>query len=79
MRLLPDELPTAPSTQHGEFDELELHVVPVLLGQGRRLFDDLTADHVELELVRVLKALDTVDLAQQVVHLRYRVRRPPTP
>ena len=27
----------------GQLDELELHVVPVLLGQGRRLFDNLPA------------------------------------
>src|SRR5215216_2254825 len=33
----------------GELDEMELHVVPVLLGRGRRLFDHLPADHIELE------------------------------
>jgi dihydrofolate reductase len=27
----------------GELDEIELHVVPVLLGEGRRLFDNLPA------------------------------------
>ena len=51
----------------GELDELELHVVPVLLGQGRRLFADLPPDHVELELVRALDG-------RAVQHLRYRVR-----
>ena len=50
----------------GLLDELELHVVNVLLGQGRRLFDNLPAEYVELENVRQLAARD-------VTHLRYRV------
>ena len=57
----------------GELDEMELHVVPVLLGRGRRLFDDLPAT-VDLELVRRLTTGDEVDPAQRVMHLRYRVR-----
>lgn len=52
----------------GLLDELELHLIPVLLGQGRRLFEDLPPDHVELELVRALDG-------PGVQHLRYRVRK----
>jgi len=51
----------------GLLDEMELHLVPVLFGQGRRLFADLPPDHIELELLRALQAPD-------VLHLRYRVR-----
>ena len=32
----------------GVLDELELHVVPVLFGQGRRLFEGLAAEQIEL-------------------------------
>jgi dihydrofolate reductase len=52
----------------GLLDELQLHLVPVLLGQGRRLFADLPPEHVELELVRALDG-------PKVQHLRYRVVR----
>ena len=52
----------------GELDELALHVVPVLLGQGRRLFDHLRADPVPLELVRQVNT-------SEVQHLRYRLVR----
>ena len=60
----------------GELDELELHIVPVLLGQGRLLFDNLPAEQIELELVRILTASDVDDSAQHVTHLRYRVHHP---
>ena len=53
----------------GLLDELELHVVPVLLGQGRRLFDNLPARPIELERTRVLEGEGGVN------HLHYRVRR----
>ncbi len=51
----------------GELDELEIHLVPVLLGAGRRLFGSTGPGHIELELVRRLADRD-------VTHLRYRVR-----
>ncbi len=51
----------------GLLDEMELHLIPVLLGQGRRLFEDMPPDHIELELLRVLEG-------PGVLHLRYRVR-----
>ncbi|MDR0344240.1 MAG: dihydrofolate reductase family protein, partial [Nocardiopsaceae bacterium] len=60
----------------GELDERELHVVPVLLGQGRPLFASLPAGHIELELIRQLTTPDTEEPGHQVMHLRYRIRRP---
>jgi dihydrofolate reductase len=39
----------------GVLDELEIHLIPVLLGQGRRLFDNLSPEHIELERTRVLE------------------------
>jgi dihydrofolate reductase len=60
----------------GEPGELELHVVPVRLGRGRRLFDHLPAERIELELTRELNAADA-DPVHRVPHLRYRVQWPP--
>jgi hypothetical protein len=48
---------------------IDIQLRPVLLGQGRRLFDNLPAEHIELDLVRTLQAPRTL-------HLRYEVRRP---
>jgi dihydrofolate reductase len=53
----------------GVLDAIEIQLRPFLLGQGRRLFDGLPPEHVELELVRTLEAPRTL-------HLRYEVRRP---
>jgi dihydrofolate reductase len=62
----------------GELDEMELHVVPVLLGRGRRLFDHLPTERIELVLTRALNAADA-DPAHRVLHLRYRIQpSPPT-
>ena len=52
----------------GVLDELEIHLVPVLLGQGRRLFDNLSPEHIELERTRILEG------EGGVTHLHYRVR-----
>ena len=49
----------------GLVDELELHVVPLLLGGGARLFADIGPD-VKLELIRTIEA-------PGVTHLKYRV------
>jgi dihydrofolate reductase len=53
----------------GVLDELELHVVPVLFGQGRRLFDHLDPERIELTRTRVLEG------EGGVTHLHYRVER----
>src|SRR5215213_7090839 len=50
----------------GELDELGLHVVPVLLGSGRRLFDHLPAEQVELDLVRQVRTPDVEDPSRHV-------------
>jgi dihydrofolate reductase len=49
----------------GLLDELELHVVPVVLGDGARLFKDLGGAEVRLEQVRAVEA-------PGVTHLKYR-------
>ena len=50
----------------GVLDEVQIHLIPVLFGGGRRLFEVLSS-RVELEIVRVV---DT----PEATHIRYRVR-----
>ena len=51
----------------GVLDEIQIHLIPVLLGRGHRLFDVLPSE-IELEIVRVI---DT----PEATHIRYRIRR----
>jgi len=53
----------------GVLDELELHVIPVLFGQGRRLFEGLAPEQIELERTRILEG------ENGVTHVHYRVQR----
>ncbi|MBV9797434.1 MAG: dihydrofolate reductase [Solirubrobacterales bacterium] len=50
-------------------DEMELHVIPVLFGQGRRLFEGLAAEQLELERTRILQG------EGGVTHMHYRIKR----
>jgi dihydrofolate reductase len=50
----------------GLLDELQLHLVPVLLGGGIRLFDRMGPELIELDRMRVVDA-------PGATHLRFRV------
>ena len=50
----------------GLLDQIDVHLVPVFLGDGLRVFDDAALAGVTLEQVRVVEA-------PGVTHLRYRV------
>lgn len=50
----------------GLVDELQLNLVPLLLGKGVRMFDRLAADHVNLVRTRIIDS-------DRVTHLRFSV------
>ena len=53
----------------GLADELHIDIMPVLLGAGLRLFEDLSAKEIQLERMRVMK------LPAGRTHLRFRIVR----
>lgn len=52
----------------GLLDQIDVHLVPVFLGEGLRVFDDAVLSEITLEQVRVVEA-------PGVTHLRFRVVR----
>jgi dihydrofolate reductase len=50
----------------GLVDEIQIHLVPVLFGDGLRLFDHLGSEHIDLETVEVTETA-------AAIHLRFRV------
>lgn len=52
----------------GLLDALVIHLMPVLLGRGRRMFENLGPDQVELELVSLREAAQATHLHYRVVH-----------
>jgi dihydrofolate reductase len=51
----------------GLLDEIQIHLVPVLLGEGKRLFDQLGNQRIDLKRTRV------VESPEGVTHLRFHV------
>jgi dihydrofolate reductase len=54
--------------QAGLLDEFEIHLVPILLGDGVRLFEDLESDPIGLEPTRAIPT-------PSATHLRFDVKR----
>jgi dihydrofolate reductase len=52
----------------GLIDEMEIHVVPVLLGGGARLFDDTDGRQTDYDCIRVVNS-------PTVSHYKYRLKR----
>ena len=50
----------------GLLDEIQVHLVPILLGSGRKLFEQLDMQQIELEKTRVIESPD-------VTHLWFRI------
>ncbi len=50
----------------GLLDEIQIHLVPVLLGEGIQLFEHLGTEQIELERTRVIESFS-------IIYLRFRV------
>jgi dihydrofolate reductase len=50
----------------GLIDEVSIHLVPVLFGNGTRLFEGLEGEHLSLQILEVIQT-------PEAVHMRFRV------
>ena len=50
----------------GLVDEISIHLVPVLFGDGTRMFEHLGAEHINLEPIEVIET-------RAATHLRFRI------
>lgn len=50
----------------GLVDEIQIHLVPILLGKGLRLFDGIPSNAIEMEIIWVI-------VSSAVTHIKYRV------
>ena len=50
----------------GLLDEIQIHLIPILIGKGTRLFNDPSAEPIELETTRVIES-------PGVTHLQFRI------
>jgi dihydrofolate reductase len=51
----------------GLLDEMDIHLIPVLLGDGIRLFEDHALEHIELKTIRCIQTPAATHLRFEVV------------
>jgi dihydrofolate reductase len=51
----------------GLLDEIQIHLVPILIGKGVRLFDQIGTKHIVLESTRIIESPQATHLKFQVV------------
>ena len=57
----------------GLLDEINIHLVPVFLGEGLRVFDDAALSGVKVERVRVVEAPGVTHLRSRMSGNSYRI------
>jgi dihydrofolate reductase len=51
----------------GLFDEIEIGIVPLLLGGGLRFFDNASIENIKLEKIRIYESPSRIDMRYRVV------------
>ncbi len=58
---------TRPDLRMGLLDEIQIHLIPVLLGGGIRLFEDLGPETIELRRTRSIETPNATHLRFEIV------------